>query len=147
MARGDHQAAMVAAHRIAADGPRFALETEVLYKAHSYAAALGRAEEALALGERTPAFLSYAAQAAIWERDLEATGRFLDALEAALAADGTLAEAWSGYVASLRAFEADLTTEYEDVDRAVGRSRWIAGGLGGVMLVGMLLALPRRRKA
>lgn len=145
LARGDHQAAMAAAHGVDADGPRFALETEILYKAHSYAAALGRGAEAFALGERAPAFLSYAAQAAIWERDLAETGRFLDALDQALLSEPSLGVSWGDYVQELRAFEADLKAERQDVDRAVARGRWIAGGLGLMMLIGMALALPRRR--
>lgn len=144
MAAGDFQAAMVAAHELESDAARFALEAEILYRARSYRAALGRAQEALDLGVRDANLAWYGAQAAIWVRDLPATERFLGVLEQAFTDfDGEQQAAWQPTMESLRAFRDDLTAELADVERVVGRAHLVVGGMLALLLVGFWFGRPR----
>lgn len=140
----DFQGAMALAHGIEPDGPRFALEAEILYRAHSYAAALGRAQEARALGEDGPLLAFWGLQAALWVRDRQATGDFRAALEGAvgeLPADERAA--WQPTLDNLGGYADELEAELAAVDAAISRARTTTLGLLVALALGLGLIARR----
>lgn len=142
---GDYQVAMALVHGIADDSQRFAAEADLLFRARSYRAALGRAQEAYAGGIKTPLLLARGLGAGLWVGDTTAAESFLAPLEVAVAAlEPSDREGWEAYVQGLRGQLAGQIEQERGLARHVGRAKWVVAGVLVMLALGLGLGLKRR---
>jgi hypothetical protein len=145
---GDFQGAMVAAHLIEDDRARFAQEADILHLAHSYRAALERAHEAYALGERSLLLLARGAQAAGRVRDQPSLDLFLNAMDAELksASGGAVdVDAWRAFYAELVGHQKQLASEAAGLQTALSRAHTVTLVVGGLLLLGFWFRRPQSK--
>ena len=144
---GEFQAAMALAHRIADDPSRFALEADLLFRARSYRAALGRALEAHEGGVRTTLLLARGIGSALWLGDSGSARTFLPDLNAAIVAlPATERPAWLDYATDLTGQIEALESQREDVQARVGLAKKVAFFALGLSVILMAWLLPRSSK-
>lgn len=100
---GAYREAMFQAHQITDDAQRFALEADLLFQSRSYRASLGRAQEAIAGGVRTPLLFARAIGSALWlGKGAVAEGLWIDFEAAIERLPTTLQADWQAYSIELR---------------------------------------------
>jgi len=144
---GDFQAAMSLAHKITDDPSRFALEADLLFRARSYRAALGRALEAHAGGVHTTLLLARGIGSALWLGDSVSARTFFPDLNAAIESlPPAERAAWLDYAADLRGQVEALESQREDVQARVGLAKKVALLALGLSVILMAWLLPRSSK-
>lgn len=142
--RGEFQAAMGLTHRIRDDPQRFAVEADLLFRARSYRAALGRASEAWEGGIQTPLLLARGIGSALWLGDARAARSFVGAFESAIARLPKEEQGrWQSYAADLIGQIEALEEQAADIQARVRLAKACSLGALALALGSMLWLLLR----